>query len=115
MTKLDAPGVGPSDAGGVAVEGMMFKRWTRFKMWMAVKALPFVARNAPEAVNGYIQDRAAEMAVKVTMAHLAREGMLSCSMCPTRAPLLKIGGAYSCRRHAAEVAKKQGVVVGAAR
>lgn len=85
----------------------------RIKRWLAVKAFPFVARHAPEAVNAYIQERASEMAVQVTLGYLAREGIMSCCMCPRRAPLIRVGQAYACPAHVDEARKKAAIPVAA--
>lgn len=84
----------------------MPKMFKKIKKRLAVRLIPFVARNAPDAVNGMIQERAAEMAVKVAMAFLAREGFVTCSMCPSRWQLSKIGSVYACRDHAGAVREK---------
>jgi hypothetical protein len=87
-------------------EGDMLKRLAQFKTWLAVKMMPFVAKNAPSALNEHIQKRASDMAVQVTMGYLAREGFVCCKKCPRRAPLVRIGESYFCRIHAKEEALK---------
>lgn len=81
----------------------MKKIWKAWRKWQAKRMIMDVARIAPELLMGHVQEKAAELSTEVTMAFLAREGIVRCFKCPRRAPLFKVSkGVYACRFHAEE-------------
>lgn len=78
----------------------------RFKKWLAAKLFPFVTRHVPDRVNGYIQERASEVALKVTLEFMDREGLIHCYVCPNRrGPLRNVGPYKACPKHVETVQK----------
>lgn len=74
-------------------------KWENFRAWQAAMLLKWSVGIRPEVYQGFIMERANELALKGVLSFLEREGLLHCVKCPSRGPLMQLMGQYWCKKH----------------
>ena len=72
---------------------------------MGVWAIKFAGTFTPELLVGYVQDRANELALQITMSILDKERIAHCHLCPQRFGLRKQAGHWVCSIHQTQEAR----------
>jgi len=84
------------------------RKWIKSKekkihLWLIKK----IAKRNPDILSDFIDNRATNLSIWLSMRILDHEGIFHCQRCPSRFGLMRLtGGGYACKYHAQIITKE---------